>query len=91
MSPLLKRKKEKKDIIELAIKFLEENPGEVELARYLELQSMPYDPPVMKFMDWLRTQEAQVNVDKYEALHALVQALRLMLSRGSVGGGGGTW
>ncbi len=35
-------------------KFLEENPGEIDLAWYAEMEKMPYLPPVIKFLEWAR-------------------------------------
>ena len=80
MRGLFGKKEKKPSVAELAVKFFEENFGEVELARYLELNNMPYSPPVYKFMTWLRDRYKITDVSKNEAIHALNQALRALLT-----------
>lgn len=75
----VEEKKEDVNLYNLAIKFLEENPGEIDLAWYARLEKMPYIPPVMKFIEWMKEHGFNVKCSKEEAFKILMKALKSKL------------
>ncbi|RLI31611.1 hypothetical protein DRO48_00265 [Candidatus Bathyarchaeota archaeon] len=80
----LLRKKENPPLEELVNQFLDENSGEVDLAWHLEMEKMPYIPPVVKFMDWMAEKGYNSNYDRKTIEAELLKAVEARVSKRGV-------
>ncbi|HDI42405.1 MAG TPA: hypothetical protein ENF62_01315 [Candidatus Bathyarchaeota archaeon] len=80
----LLRKKENPPLEELVNQFLDENSGEVDLAWHLEMEKMPYIPPVVKFMDWMAEKGYNSNYDRKAIEAELLKAVEARVSKRGV-------
>jgi len=69
---------------ELINKFLDEHPGEVDLAWHLEMEKMPYIPPVVKFADWASEKGYNSNYDRREVEAEMMKAVMLRVTKRGV-------
>lgn len=96
MSFFRKKKKEEKEppresrvsVTVLAAQFLDENPGEVDLAWFSAMNSLPFEPPVNKFLTWIRSRGISEVPSFDEARASLLGALKSKIAERRVKGGG---
>ncbi|RLE81234.1 MAG: hypothetical protein DRJ52_04640 [Thermoprotei archaeon] len=65
--------------LDLALKFLEEESGEVDIAWYCELEKMPFEPPIVKFIEWVEAKGHGGLYSREQLLDALTRAFRMKL------------
>ncbi|RLE92322.1 MAG: hypothetical protein DRN04_10625 [Thermoprotei archaeon] len=65
--------------LDLALKFLEEESGEVDIAWYCELEKMPFEPPVVKFVEWVEAKGHGGLYSREQLIDALNRAFRMKI------------
>ena len=80
---LFRKKNKNEELLQYAIKFFEEENGEIDLAYYALMEKFPYTPPINKFIEWLRLRGYNRDVTKDEAYQVLNKALRIKLTEKS--------
>ena len=80
MVPFLKKKKNENELIDIALKFLDEDVGEVELAMYHEIEKMPFEVPIVKFIEWAKSKGYNIDEDFDKVREVLVKAFRRKLA-----------
>jgi len=82
-----RKKKEEKSVpqptapspLDLALKFLEEESGEVDIAWYCELEKMPFEPPIVKFIEWVEAKGHGGLYSREQLVDALNRAFRMKI------------
>ncbi len=75
-----RRKLDYADLVKLAVSYIESLPGEVDLIKTLDRIRLPYPPPLVGFLRYLRSLE-NIEFDEEEAKKALTEAIRQIRRR----------